>query len=104
MKGKYLLRVQYRLRAHDMASFEKILISQVVPLAEELGLKLTGVWRSFIGNAGEYIEHWEFDSMNDLEEGWKRMIDHPELQNIFETTGPMVEEENFTVYEPIWRK
>ena len=69
MNSKYLLRVQYRLRAHDMASFEKILISQVVPLAEELGLNLSGVWRSFIGNAGEYIEHWEFDSMDDLEKG-----------------------------------
>lgn len=99
---KYLLKVKYRLRAHETARFERILLEEVVPLAEELGLKLSGVWRSFVGNAGEYLEMWEFDSMEEFESRWKELLGHPRIQEIFKTTGAMVENENFALFESIW--
>jgi NIPSNAP len=102
--GKYLLQVKYRLRAHNMDRFEKILTTEVIPLAEKMGLNLSGVWRTSIGKAGEYMEHWEFNSMEELDRDWKALINHPEIRRIFEITGPMVEDETFSIHEPIWKK
>lgn len=102
--SKYFLKVKYRLRIHDMDRFEKILTTEVIPLAEDLGLNLSGVWRSFVGNVGEYLELWEFSSMEEFETDWKKLINHPKMQEIFKTTGPMVAEEAFSVYEPVWEK
>ena len=87
-----------------MTVFEEMLKGEVIPLAEELGLNLQGVWRSLVGNAGEYVELWEFDSLDEFEKKWKSLIHHPKIQEVFQTTGAMVADEVFSLYEPIWEK
>ena len=43
---------------------------------------------------------WEFDSLAEFDERWRALMSDPRLQEIFEVTGPMVEEERLTIYEP----
>lgn len=99
-----MLKVTYKLRAHNLDQFENILRQEIIPVAEDMGLNLRGVWRSFIGNVGEYVELWEFDSLQAFETEWAELLKHPQIQEIFQTTGPMVEDEEFSIYQPIWEK
>ncbi len=96
-----LLKVTYRVRAHHMAEFEDIFQEQIRPLVAEHGLDFMGIWRTIVGNAGEYLELWRFESSGDFEKRWKTLFEDARLQDIFKTTGPMVEGENFSLLEPV---
>lgn len=96
-----LLRVTYRLRAHHMAEFERIFEQDITPLIQSQGLRLQGIWRTLVGDVGEYMELWEFTSLEEFGEAWPRLLSHPRLQEIFQITGPMVEGEKFTLLEPV---
>jgi len=95
------LRVTYRVRAHQMAEFEELLQRQVMPLAREMGLEMNGFYRTLIGDVGEYMELWPFSSLGEFEGKWRRFICHPELKEIFQKSGPMVENERFTILEKV---
>lgn len=94
-----LLRITYRLRAHHMAKFEQIFDQQIIPLALAHQLQLWGIWRTVVGEVGEYMELWQFASMADFDLRWNQFLKVPQLLEIFETTGPMVEGERFTLLE-----
>lgn len=96
-----LLKVSYRLRAHHMAEFERIFAEQIQPLINQHGLRFRGLWRTLVGEVGEYLELWEFASLAEYDERWRRLLNDPQLQEIFQTTGPMVEGERFTLLEPV---
>ncbi len=98
-----LLRVTYRVRAHHMADFERIFAERVLPLVKERKLAFRGIWRTLVGNAGEYLELWEFASMADFDRDWSGLLGDPRLQEIFKTTGPMVEDENFSLLQPLFK-
>lgn len=95
-----LLRVTYRLRAHHMAQFERIFDEQILPLAREHNLRCKGLWRTLVGEVGEYMELWEFASLAEFDEQWHQLFSDARLQEIFQTTGPMVEDEKLTLLEP----
>jgi hypothetical protein len=96
-----LLKVSYRLRAHHMAEFERIFAEQILPLVNSYGLRFGGLWRTLVGEVGEYLELWEFASLTEFDEQWRRFLSDPQLQEIFQSTGPMVEGERFTLLEPV---
>jgi hypothetical protein len=98
-----LLRVSYRVRVHEMADFEKIFQQEIIPLIEEHGLRFLGIWKTLVGNVGEFLELWEFDSLSDFEKRWSALLQDPRLQTVFEKTGPMVEEESFSLLQPALR-
>ena len=100
--AKVVLRVSYRVQVHEIADFEKTLVHQVVPLAEDLGIDSKGIWKALVGNVGEFLELWEFDSMADFESKWNRLLSHPDLQTIFQSTGPIVKDESFALFEPVY--
>lgn len=95
-----LLRITYRLRAHHMTPFETIFRDQILPIAREYELSLDSFWRTAVGEVGEYMELWRFESIADFDERWRGLLADPRIQEIFKTTGPMVEGENFTILEP----
>lgn len=95
-----LLKVSYRVRAHHVPQFERIFEKQILPVVESHHLKFLGIWRSLVGNAGEYLELWEFESTADFDRRWRRLMRDVRLREILKTTGPMVEEENFALFEP----
>lgn len=95
-----LLRVSYKVRAHHVAQFEEVFVAQVRPLIFKHGLQLNGIWRTLVGSVGEYMELWEFDSVAEFDQRWRALMTDPELIKIFETTGPWVEDETFTLMEP----
>ena len=96
-----VLKVTYRIRAHHLAAFEQLFSDQILPLIQRHDLRLLGFWRTLVGNIGEYLELWEFRSIADFEKSWKRLLKDPELERIFELTGPMVEDETFSLLEPV---
>lgn len=96
-----LLKVSYRVRAHVVADFEKAFRQKIMPVVRERGLRLRGVWKTVVGNAGEYLELWEFDSMAEFERKWQGLMADPRLLEAFQTTGPMVEQEVFSLFEPL---
>lgn len=99
--SEVLLRVTYRVRVHEMTHFERILMGEVVPLAQELGIDFRGVWKSVVGRVGEYMELWAFASLSDFEASWPKLLEHPRLAEIFKVTGPMVDGEVFSIIEPV---
>lgn len=54
-----------------------------------------------MGNAGEFLELWEFASVADFEKRWKALLSDSRLQEIFQSTGSMVENESFALLEPV---
>lgn len=96
-----LLKVTYRLRAHQMAEFEGIFAEQIMPLVQAHGLHLGGIWRTLVGEVGEYMELWEFVSLAEFDEQWRKLLSDPRLLEIFQVTGPMVEDEKFILMEPV---
>jgi len=98
---KINLRVTYKISAHNISEFERIFLNEIFPLADKLGIPLSGFYRTLIGNTGEFMEIWNFESLGDFERKWPTLMNHPELINIFKITGPMVEDENFTILEKI---
>ncbi len=99
-----LLKVTYRLRAHQMAEFERIFAEQIMPLVQTHGLHFGGIWRTLVGEVGEYMELWEFASLAEFDEQWRKLFTDPLLLEIFQITGPMVEGEKFTLMEPVGGK
>ena len=99
--AKTMFRITYRLQAHNIDKFEGILLSEIMPLVDELGMQQPTIWKTFVGEAGEYMELWEFRSISEFEEKWKKLMAHPRLLEIFQITGPMVENERFSLFEPL---
>lgn len=95
-----LLKVTYRVRAHQISTFETIFRHEIEPLIRDHGLAFRGIWKTRVGPVGEFLELWEFKDMSDFDTNWFRLIQDPRLQEIFERTGPMVEGEEFSVLEP----
>ena len=96
-----VLKVTYRIRAHQLAAFEQLFVDRILPLTQRHDVKLLGLWRTLVGNMGEYLELWEFRSVADFEQSWKRLLKDPELAKIFERTGPMVKDETFALLEAV---
>ncbi len=95
------LRVTYRVRADHIVEFERILLTEVIPLAEELGIARPEVWRTVVGAAGEFLELWHFESLSDYWDKFRPLLRHPKLQEILCRTGPMVFEEEFALIERV---
>jgi hypothetical protein len=96
-----LLRVTYRLRAHHVATYEKVFAEQTLPLIKAHGLNFRGIWRSIVGDAQEYLELFEFESLADFEQRWRALGADPRLQEVFTVTGPLVEDEKFALFDPV---
>lgn len=96
-----LLKVTYRLRVHHMAEFEHLFAEQIMPLVRSHGLHFGGIWRTLVGEVGEYMELWEFTSLAEFDEQWRKLLSDPLLLELFQITGPMVESEKFTLLEPV---
>ena len=96
-----LLKVSYRVRAHHILPFQAIFQDEIVPLIREHGLRLMGVWKSRVGKVGEFLELWEFEDLGDFDRRWGELMRDQRLQEIFLRTGPMVEEEDFSIFEPV---
>ncbi|HEX4947906.1 MAG TPA: NIPSNAP family protein [Blastocatellia bacterium] len=96
-----LLKVTYRVRAHHLPEFERIFETQIKPLIVAHGLRFGGLWRTLVGEVGEYLELWEFASLAEFDEQWHKLLTDPRLLAIFQLTGPMVEGEKFTLLEPV---
>ncbi|HEX2490871.1 MAG TPA: NIPSNAP family protein [Blastocatellia bacterium] len=95
-----LLKISYKLRAHHVAEYHRTFAELTLPLIRELGFRFWGIWRSVVGDAQEYLELWEFDSVAEFDEKWRKLASDPRLQEIFKVTGPMVEDERLTLFEP----
>lgn len=96
-----ILRVTYQVRLHQLAEFEEIFRSRLMPLIGDHRLQFRGLSRALVGNAGEYMELWEFASAADFEDSWKRLMEDPRLADILSTTGPMVENQAYALFEPV---
>jgi NIPSNAP len=95
-----LLKISYKLRAHHVAEYDRAFAERTLPLIREHGFKFWGIWRSVVGDAQEYLELWEFDCLAEFDEKWRKLASDPRLQDIFKVTGPMVEDERLTLFEP----
>jgi len=96
-----LLKVSYRVRAHHIPAYEEVFTSHVMSLIQEYKFRFRGAWKTLVGDAGEYLELWEFDSVAQFESEWKKLMKDPRLLEIFQATGPMVEDENLSLLEPL---
>jgi len=95
-----LLKISYKLRAHHVAEYDRTFAERTLPLIREHGFRFWGIWRSVVGDAQEYLELWEFDCLAEFDEKWRKLASDPRLQDIFKVTGPMVEDERLTLFEP----
>ena len=95
-----LLKISYKLRAHQVAEYDHTFATRTLPLIREYGFRFQGIWRSLVGEAQEYLEIWEFTSLAEFEEQWRKLMADSRLQEIFKVTGPMVEDERLSLFEP----
>ncbi|HLU99630.1 MAG TPA: NIPSNAP family protein [Acidobacteriota bacterium] len=100
----FLLKVSYRIAIHQMPQYEQLFQQQVLPLIREKKLRLLGIWKTLVGDVGEYLELWQFDSLGEFEVKWPSLLEDPRFQELVRTTGPMVKDENFTLLQPVLKK
>jgi hypothetical protein len=93
------LRVTYRVRADQIAEFQRLLFGEVLPLAGQLGMTRPTVWRTRVGSVGEFLELWPFDSLQDYDSRFRGLLEHPRFQELLRKTGPMVQDESFALVE-----
>ena len=74
---------------------------EIIPLVEDHGLKLRAFFRTLVGPMGEYTELWDFESVAQFETQWHQVMQDSRLAGIFERTGPMVEDEQLRLLEPV---
>ncbi len=96
-----ILKVSYRVGLHQVDEFEEIFRNRLLPIIQDHQMRFRGLSRALVGNAGEYLELWEFAGAADFENSWKRFMEDPRLAEILETTGPMVQDENYSLFEPV---
>jgi hypothetical protein len=96
-----ILKISYKLRAHHVAEYEHTFATQTLPLIRAHGLRFQGIWRTLVGEAQEYLEIFEFDSISQFDEQWRKLMADPRLHELFKTTGPLVEDERLTLLEPV---
>jgi hypothetical protein len=96
-----LLKVSYRLRAHHVPRYEQLFAARTHPLIQEHGLRFLGIWRTIVGDAQEYLELFSFDSLAQFDAQWRSLMADPRLVQLFEETGPLVEDERLTLLEPL---
>jgi hypothetical protein len=89
------------MRANHVESFKQIFDTEILPIVCEKDLKFKGIWETMVGNVGEFMELWEFSDMNEFRQNWFDLLNDARLQEIFKRTGPMVENENFTILEEV---
>ena len=74
-----LLRVSYKVRTHQASRFEEIFAEQVRPLISKHGLAFRGIWKTMVGDVGEYMEIWEFENLMEFEQKWGALMQDPEM-------------------------
>ncbi|MCI0337892.1 MAG: NIPSNAP family protein [Acidobacteria bacterium] len=94
------MKISYKLRAHDVVEYDRTFAQRTLPLIREYGFRFWGIWRTIVGDAQEYLELWEFESIAEFDEKWRKLMADPRLKEIFEVTGAMVENENLSLFEP----
>lgn len=95
-----LLKISYKLRAHHVAEYEHAFATRTLPLLREHGFRFWGIWRTIVGDAQEYLEIFEFESVADFDTRWRALAADPRLQELFKITGPLVEDERLSLFEP----
>ena len=95
-----LLKISYKLRAHHVAEYDRAFAERTLPLIREHGFRFWGIWRTIVGDAQEYLELWEIDSVAEFDVRWRALMADPRLKEIFEVTGPLVEDEKLSLFEP----
>ena len=63
---------------------------------------VAGIWKTTVGKVGEYLELWVFDSMDEFDRKWSALMNHPQLQETFRVTGPMVHDERFALLRSLF--
>ena len=96
-----LMKISYRVQAHNIPRYDEIWSRQVLPLIQEYNFNLLGIWRNIVGPAGEYLELWQFASLNEFETRWQPFNADARLLAIFQETGPLVLDEQITLFEPL---
>ena len=74
-----LLKISYKLHAHNVAEYDRTFAERTLPLIREHGFRFWGIWRSFVGDAQEYLELWEFDSVAEFDEKWGKGFMPPDM-------------------------
>ena len=95
------LHVTFRLEAQDVARFEAFYEETFLPVIRSHGFEPVGIFRTLVGRAGEMTEIWRFRDLTDYEAKWKALMADPRVQEIFETTGPMVKDESFKLMNSV---
>jgi len=95
------LQVTFHLEAQDVARFETFYAERFLPVIQEHGFEAVGIFKTLVGPAGEFIEMWKFRDLADYERKWKSLLEDSRVQEIFETTGPMVKGETFKLMESV---
>lgn len=89
------LQVTFTLEAQDVTRFKRFYEESFLPVILDHGFSAVGIFDTLIGPAGEITELWRFSDLQDYETKWHALIADPRVQEIFETTGPMVHNESF---------
>ena len=93
------LHVTFNIDAHQSAAFESFYEETFWPVIREHGFQPVGIFRTLVGVAGEITEIWRFADLADYHTKWKALMGDARLQEIFQTTGPMVKQETFKLME-----
>lgn len=95
------LHVTFHLEAQDVARFEAFYADAFLPVIREHGFEPVGIFKTLVGRAGELTEIWRFRNLEDYKSKWDGLLADPRVQEIFETTGPMVKGETFKLMESV---
>ena len=77
----------YELRTYTTESYSKQAVvvevmEKLMPVFEKAGIKVIGLWTTFIGLNGEFVYLLEYESMTDYDKKWASLLGDPDLYRL----------------------
>ncbi len=92
--------VRYLVPLHETARFEAIFSGEFLPVIREHGIEPVGIFRTLVGDAGEYHEIWRFPDLASFEARWKSLFADSRTAALLARTGPLVRGETSRILAP----
>ena len=74
----------YEMRTYTTETYAKQAVvvevmEKLMPVFAKAGIRVVGLWTTFVGHNGEFIYLLEYESLADQEKKWEKLLADPDL-------------------------
>jgi len=78
-----------------------VIMEKLMPIWEKNGIRVVGMWATYIGRSEQFVYMLEWESLADREEKWAKFTQDPDMLKVFEGTDPIAQFHDSVILQPI---